>query len=572
MTSLRGKILLLSSVTLVLLLAAAGWLVQEFAVRAAREGMADEVRASLRSYESLWRSRVDMLAAVSRVMSNMSDVRAAFSTGDRATIQDTAGELWSNISPDTRGEEALFLVADPQGQLVASLSGPATMPTQPIVRASVARFPGQAVGFLRHESRLYQVVVTPVYVEAQTGAALLNVLIAGYPVNAAVVQRLKESTGGSDFLFALNGKVVASTLDPATTATLQATAMPVSELLIERAGGADFAVLATPLLDLQQQPIGELRIIRPFSQVARRIAMLERELVLIWLVAAGIGLFLSYLLARSLVRPIKRLEQAAAEVSRQNYDRRVPVESQDELGRLAATFNDMCGSLQEAREELIRRERIATIGHLSTSIVHDLRNPLAAIYGGAEMMVDGDLPPAQLKRLANNIYRASRRIQEMLQDLTNFSRGRAESAELCRLRDLIAAAAEPLLATADSQRVQMSIEVAPEIELSLERARIERVFFNLFSNALEAMPEGGSLRVEAERKRDHVLVRVQDSGPGISEEIRSRLFQPFTTAGKKNGLGLGLALSRQTVLAHGGELWAESTGPGACFCLRLPAA
>ena len=430
MRSLRNKILLLSSITLVLLLAAAGWLVQEFAVRAAREGIADEVRASLRSYESLWRSRVDMLAAVSRLMSNMSDVRAAFSTGDRATIQDTAGELWAHISPGTRGEDALFLVADPQGRLVASLSGPATLPTPPIVRAAESRFPKQAIGFLSHESRLYQVVVTPVYVESQTGAALLNVLIAGYPVSTTVAQHLKESTGGSDFLFALNGRVVASTLDAAATTALQATEMPASEPQIRRASGSDYAVLATHLRDLQDQPLGELRIVRPFTQAARRIATLERELIVIWILAAAIGLLLSYLLARSLVKPIKRLEQAVAAVARQNYDRRVPVETQDELGRLAATFNNMCGSLQEARDELIRRERIATIGHLSTSIVHDLRNPLAAIYGGTEMMVDGDLPPAQLKRVANNIYKASRRIQEMLQDLP-ISLGAARNRRNC---------------------------------------------------------------------------------------------------------------------------------------------
>ena len=89
----------------------------------------------------------------------------------------------------------------------------------------------------------------------------------------------------------------------------------------------------------------------------------------------------------------------------------------------------MCASIRNAREELIRQERISTIGRLSSSIVHDLRNPLAAIYGGAEMLVDSELTPAQMKRLAGNIYRSSRRIQELLQDLLNTSRGKVEKAE-----------------------------------------------------------------------------------------------------------------------------------------------
>ena len=90
----------------------------------------------------------------------------------------------------------------------------------------------------------------------------------------------------------------------------------------------------------------------------------------------------------------------------------------------------MCASIQQARQELIRQERISTIGRLSSSIVHDLRNPLAAVYGGAEMLVDAELTPLQVKRLAANIYRASRRIQELLQDLLNVSRGSARGAEV----------------------------------------------------------------------------------------------------------------------------------------------
>jgi nitrogen fixation/metabolism regulation signal transduction histidine kinase len=116
-------------------------------------------------------------------------------------------------------------------------------------------------------------------------------------------------------------------------------------------------------------------------------------------------------LARRIVEPLKELDRAAAEVARQNYEHRVKVVSQDELGRLARTFNAMCASIQQARQELIRQERISTIGRLSSSIVHDLRNPLAAVYGGSEMLVDAELTPAQVKRLAANIYRASRRIR-----------------------------------------------------------------------------------------------------------------------------------------------------------------
>ncbi|HWD98627.1 MAG TPA: ATP-binding protein, partial [Bryobacteraceae bacterium] len=114
--------------------------------------------------------------------------------------------------------------------------------------------------------------------------------------------------------------------------------------------------------------------------------------------------------------------------------------------------------------------------------------------------------------------------------------------------------------------------IDPGISVLLERGRMERVFLNLLNNALEAMPDGGAITITAERVVDKVIVRVADTGPGIPRAIRDRLFQPFVTAGK-NGLGLGLALSRQAAHAHGGDLWVEDApGAGACFCIRLPLA
>jgi signal transduction histidine kinase len=270
---------------------------------------------------------------------------------------------------------------------------------------------------------------------------------------------------------------------------------------------------------------------------------------------------------------VTQLDRAAAEVARQNYAISVKVKSEDEMGRLARTFNNMCASIRQAREDLIRQERISTIGRLSGSIVHDLRNPLAAIYGGAEMLVDADLPPGHVKRLAGNIYRASRRIQELLQDLLNVSRGKTGAPEMCRLREVASAACDSLAAAADAQGVTVSLSIPAEIELPLERSRMERAFVNLVANALEAMPEGGAVTISAALDNASAVVEVQDNGPGIAPEIKSQLFQPFVTGGKRNGLGLGLALTRQTVLEHGGDMWVESEpGRGARFSIRLPGA
>jgi signal transduction histidine kinase len=230
----------------------------------------------------------------------------------------------------------------------------------------------------------------------------------------------------------------------------------------------------------------------------------------------------------------------------------------------------MCKSIERAREELIRQERISTIGQLSTSIVHDLRNPLAAIYAGAEMLMDGNMPEEQTRRLARNIYRASRGIQDMLQQLLNASRGKSDAPEICGLREVVEAAWSVVAPAADARDVGLSLEGLDGLECPMERARIERVFANLFENAIEAMRSGGNIAVRTHADVDSVLIHVEDTGPGLHPGVRARLFQPFVTAGKKNGLGLGLALSRQTLLDHGGDMWADEDGPGARFWLRLP--
>ena len=394
--------------------------------------------------------------------------------------------------------------------------------------------------------------MTPVYVDSTGGAGLLNVLVAGYHVDALVAQQLKEATGGSEFLFLTPGRVIATTLNPRATAAVVAGIAKARRAERVSDGVVEYAPLKTPLLDIAGKEVGTICILRSFEAARKGIAGLKTNIILLWGLAVSLGFLLTYMLARRIVEPVKQLDKAAAEVALQNYAIQVEVHSEDEMGRLARTFNNMCASIRQAREDLIHQERISTIGRLSGSIVHDLRNPLAAIYGGAEMLVDADLPPAHVKRLAANIYRASRRIQELLQDLLNVSRGKTRAPEVCRLREVASAACDSLAASAEAQGVAVSLSIAPEIELPLERSRMERCFVNLIANAIEAMRDGGEVRISASVEKTAVLVRVEDNGPGIAPEIRAKLFQPFVSAGKRNGLGLGLALTRQTVVESGG--------------------
>jgi signal transduction histidine kinase len=548
--SLLWKILLSTSLAITALFALIGWIVQDQSARIASSTIEDEVRSSFQAYESLWKAQAQQLATVSLVISRMPDVRSAFNTGDRATIRDSAREVWNKAGqPGT-----LLVVTDPKGAVISVLGGARKLEWRefPSVVDAESRFPNQSSGFVERDGALFQVVITPVYVDAAGGSALLTVLFAGIEVNSAMAQELKRATGGSEFVFEVHGRIAASTL-------------------AANAGSGDFRTFATPLMDVAGRDIGELRIMRSLDAAQSRITELRTRIAALWVFALLLGFAVTYLLARRLLRPVHALDAAAAQIANGNYDVEVKPESGDEIGRLARTFNSMCASIRSAREELIRKERLSTIARLSASIVHDLRNPLASIFGGSEMLVDGDLSQDQVRRLALNIYRASRRVQALLQELSDARRGQGHARETCRLREIIEAALDSIAAPVAEHAVDVQLQVPNEIELPLDRSPMERVFENLMANAVEAMAGGGVLRITAATQNGAVLISVEDNGPGIPASIAKQLFRPFVTEGKKTGTGLGLALSKETVLEHGGELWADlQVASGARFIVRLP--
>lgn len=572
---LLTKIWLSTSVAITVLFVATGWIVSQHVVSQTMRQLTDEVATSLQAYRSLWRDRAQMLETLSAQIASAPHVRAAFGTGDAATIADTSGDLLLNLERHL-GERGLVVVTDARGRVIARLaSGSASAPPElDFVDRARGKFPNQQSGFERVGDRLYQFVVTPVYVQSGTGLALINVLVTGFEVTDAVAAQLRLSTG-SDFLFASASQVFASTLGPHTAPLLA---------LVERrpAGrpepitgpGFNYIGLSEPLLDLEGRTVGSLSVLRSLEAATAGYAVLRRQIAAIWIISLAFSFLITYALARRIVHPIEALDHAAAEVARQNYDYRVRPVANDEIGRLAQTFNDMCVSIQRAREELIRNERLYTIGRLASSIVHDLRNPLAAIYGGSEMLLHSDLPAHQQKRLSANLYKASRRIQQLLDDLLNIGRGKTgELREDCLLSEILQAAIEPLRNVAEAQKVEIEMTVPDHALVAADPRRLERAFGNLLVNALEVMPNGGRLAIDTYAGDDSITVSIRDTGPGICPEIRDRLFQPFASAGKKNGTGLGLALARQTVLDHGGEMWAESEpGHGATFFVRLPLA
>jgi signal transduction histidine kinase len=203
-------------------------------------------------------------------------------------------------------------------------------------------------------------------------------------------------------------------------------------------------------------------------------------------------------------------------------------------------------------------------------MVHDLRNPLAAISGCAELLATRELGGEETKRIASNVWRASQQIQTILGEFLSCADERHESRTAHNLRAVLSASCEAAGVHLRPD-IELAIDVSEAIVLPLDPVRMGRVFLNLIINSMEAMPRGGAIHIAAFPMADHVRVTFEDTGSGIPPPLRHRLFEPFVTAGKADGVGLGLAISRETVRRHGGELWLENAR-GARFVMRLPGA
>jgi signal transduction histidine kinase/DNA-binding NarL/FixJ family response regulator len=219
----------------------------------------------------------------------------------------------------------------------------------------------------------------------------------------------------------------------------------------------------------------------------------------------------------------------------------------------------------------IQADRLATVGQMASSIIHDIRGPLAIIRGYAELAVTGTVSTEKRQRLANTITSEVRRLRDMADELQEFSEG-AHAVELksIPLQDVIGEVVDFL----DSNFRERGIHIIHHMQytgrLMLDSPRIKRILHNLAINGADAMPDGGTLMVTATQVAEYVHLEIHDTGSGIPEEIRAHLFEPFVTFGKTHGTGLGLAVVKRIVEEHHGDINVSSSTTGTTFTIRLP--
>jgi signal transduction histidine kinase len=305
-------------------------------------------------------------------------------------------------------------------------------------------------------------------------------------------------------------------------------------------------------------------------------------LMLLLLFCSVVSLALGNVLAGALAGSIRRLTEAARALAVGDLSARVEVRGDDEVAALAREFNAMAAQLAEAARQRERGEQ--TRRELIGAISHDLRTPLASLRAMIEALADGVVDdPSSQQRYLNSMRGQIGHLATLIDDL--FELSQLESGVLrlefdrASIQDLVSDTLESLQEQARQKGVRLEACVAPGVDLvRMAPQKIERVLYNLVTNAIRHTPSDGSVVIEvaAEDQERVVVVHVRDSGEGVGENDLPHVFERFYRSEKSRsratgGAGLGLAIARGIVEAHGGQIWVESQrGQGARFSFTLP--
>lgn len=290
----------------------------------------------------------------------------------------------------------------------------------------------------------------------------------------------------------------------------------------------------------------------------------------LWIAGVGgfvIALILGLLLARSLTRPVREITNATRALAHGELKQQVPVHSADELGELAASFNQMSSDLVRANQS--RRQ-------MTADIAHDLRNPLTVISGYLESLHDGKLKPTPER--FETIQTEVQHLKHLVDDLRTLSLADAGELVLYKQtvspKELLERTTSTYQHQAEGQNIHLRVEVRAGLpDIQVDPKRMGQVLGNLVSNALRFTPKGGEIRLSAEETGGTIIIKVRDNGSGIPPEDLPHIFArsyrgDASRSGNESGLGLAIAMS--IVKLHRGSIHAKSEGSGSEFSIVLP--
>jgi signal transduction histidine kinase len=526
--------------------------------------LSDDLTHSLATLQSLQQQRRDALVHENALLADLSDLKALMTTHHQPTIQDGATLFWRDSGSD------LFALADPFGRVltVYTKGNPSSPVLEQALEQTMAR---SGEHYLIADGRLFDFSVQPLYFGRKGQGTLLGYVVTGYVIDRNVLNLVGRASG-NEVTFLAGGEIMASTLPPQLQQELLSkyqTLAPVAggrpkEILL---GGEQFLGTEADLSAEAAHPL-RLVVLKSFAQANRVVHDTNRLVLLLGIAAIVLGSLLMLVLSGFVTQPLEMLAQGVRAFGFGDHSRALPSDGTREVRELSAAFARMRNEIINTNRALLESEKLVTIGRMASSVSHDLRHYLAAVYANAEFLSSPRLTEKERHEFFADIHIAVHGATELLESLLIFSKtGAVYHRERNSLVRIVEKCISLLRAHPEAEGVTIHMECAdPSGAYALVDAKqMERAIYNLLLNACQSArkTEGArEVNVSIATSEKMITLTITDSGPGVAEHILDSLFDPFVSDGKHSGTGLGLTLANSVAKEHGGAVTLLSTQPG----------
>jgi signal transduction histidine kinase len=563
--SVRLKVFLLFSVGSLLTVLPAVALIGRAVEERVYERATGELVAANDALRTYWRVQDDALLETARRVALERGVADNLASGDTATLRRTLRR---------------YVVARLEVFAIDSTGTTVAGPTIDPAALTFGNQEGSIVALTEGEGAPIRLSVWPVW----TDSSYVGIVGVGSRLDEAIIKELKDVTGGAEVALVVGDSILTTTLPDSLRSALSAVELPE---VIARGGIWRRVVERLPYLYYSSGlPVegtnAAILLLRPVAQELRLAQSVRRSVLGIGVIALLVGLALAYIVARIVARPAQALASAAAALARGNYHAPLPRASSDEVGQLTHAFGEMRSAIAErearlrsAQAELIHREKLAAMGRLVAQLSHEINNPIYNIQNCLEVLdrrSDPTDPNHEFLALAREELQ---RMAVLTRQLLDQSRPLSEAAAPVNMNQLVQRVVTLASGELAENRIQVEYRLAPDLPVIVAHAdAIQQVLVNLVANAIDAMPEGGTLSVATRADAGAVETVIEDTGTGIPAEHLPHIFEAFyTTKPGIRGVGLGLFVSEGIVRGHQGELRVENgVGSGTRFVVRLPRA
>jgi signal transduction histidine kinase len=572
LSSLRSRIFLSSAALAILCIGVALYLVNVQVTREAERTLEREIVATGAQIDQLRAERTRTFTLMAHLIADLPKLKSAIDTNDPPTVETIARGYQSQLNA------SLVVLTNRTGGLLYTAGGSpraaAIAANQPAVREALAG--RDSLSLLPQPNGILQVVTVPVSVY-EDRPEILGTLSVGFLLDDALLTEMKDITG-SDLAFGMDGQILASTL-PRDLHAVLAEHLRTSRSRV-RLENEDYEVLSRPLgaadghESAASGPVA--LILRSRTEQLQSLQAIHTGLAATAILAVVFGLALSFAVARTIARPLAAITDVMREVAvTGDLTRKIALRQanrwDDEDARLlATTFNTLTDSIARFQRAISQKERLTSLGRLSTVIAHEVRNPLMIIKAALHTLRQEEAPRTAVHEAVTDIDEEVARLNRIVNDVLDFARpiqfdlAAVDINTLCRESATAAAVSEP--------GADIRLELDPSLgRITTDADRLRIALVNLLVNARHALNgHAGGVTLTSQASGDRVRIIVADRGAGILPADVAHVFDPYFTT-KRGGTGLGLPIAKNIVEGLGGTIVVSSApGRGTEIQLDLP--